>query len=139
MAMWCCERLYIAVHDSKPPTEEEWERWLDLCRLREGRDMRCLVDTRGGGPDPRQRKQLAEVLQKLDGRSAIVTDSLLVRGIITALAWLGAPVRGFKPDDEAAAVDFLELTIHELRQVHEHLPQMRGEVGVAGHSRAASS
>ncbi|HEY2734602.1 MAG TPA: hypothetical protein VGI70_11490 [Polyangiales bacterium] len=90
--------------------------------------MRCLVETHGGGPNPTQRKQLADIVYKPQLRSAVMTASLVVRGIITALAWAGLPMRSFSLGEQEKAGDWLELTAIEREQVREQLPRMRNEI-----------
>jgi hypothetical protein len=99
-----------------------------LCRERAGYDSRFLVETRGGGPDAKQRKVLAEAMKGEDTRVAVMTDSLLARGILTALAWLGLPQRGFAMDDLRAAGPYLELSSEELRHAADELPRLRSEL-----------
>lgn len=129
MAFWRCDRLYLAVHDSTPPTDREWSRWLTLCGERARSEMRCLVETRGGGPNPRQRKQLTELLDNKDQlRVGILTESMVVRGIITALSWAGLPIHSFAPSAHEQACEWLALSAIERQQVREELPHLRNEI-----------
>lgn len=117
-------RVAIAVHDHVPPTDEEWDRWLNAY---EGRnEARALIESNAGvGPNARQRKILAERSQGKDVRAAILTGSLVVRGIVTAVAWLGIPQRAFPPDHFRQAGEFLGLTSEELTQAVEELYRLR--------------
>src|SRR4051812_35792692 len=117
MAISRSDRVYALVYGAGAPTDEEWLHCLALCRERAGGDSRFLVETRGGGPDAKQRKVLADALKGEDARVAVMTDALLARGILTALAWLGLPQRGFALHDLRAAGAYLELTSEELRYV----------------------
>jgi hypothetical protein len=130
MAMTMCrlDRVLIAVNDEQPLTDGEWDTWISLCLERAGKDARALIETRGqGGPNAKQRKRLVELQQKVDIRFAIASDSLVVRGIVTAVAWLGVPLRAFEPDDYTAAAEFLELSASELSCVVDTLPRLRQE------------
>jgi hypothetical protein len=84
-----------------------------------------LVETRGGGPDAKQRRALAEAMRNEDTRVAVLTDSFVARGILTALAWLGLPQRGFALQDLRAAGSYLELTPHELSHAASELERLR--------------
>jgi hypothetical protein len=88
MAMWAQDRLYIAVLHGGAPTDEEWDRWVGLGVQRNGRDQRVLVEARGGGPTPKQRRAILGA-NKADARIAIITESTFVRGIVTAFSWFG--------------------------------------------------
>jgi hypothetical protein len=126
MAMGGFGRVYVAVLSSEAPTDAEWERWIELLRERAGRDRRVLVETRGG-PTPRQRRELADALKEEDVRFAVLTSSIAVRGIITALSWLGVPHGAFAPQEHRQAAEFLELTDAELARVEAELPRLREE------------
>ena len=60
--------------------------------------------TDGGAPDAAQRKRLAEVVCGWAPLAAVISESLLVRGVVTALAWLGIPVRSFPVTEVSAAL-----------------------------------
>jgi hypothetical protein len=60
------------------------------------------------GPDARQRARMASGLLRI--RTAVVTDSVLARGIMTAVSWLGGPIRGFAPEQLLQAFDYLKVS-----------------------------
>lgn len=126
MAMWGFDRVCVAVLQSNPPTEREWADWIGLLRQRAGGPLRVLVETQSG-PNAAQRKALANATRNEDVRFAILTNSILVRGIITALAWLGVPHQGFATGQHREAADWLGLTNAELERVLHELPRLRGE------------
>lgn len=132
MAMWRHERLCVAVHDKTPPTEEEWARWIRLCRDQPGQELCAYVETHGGGPDARQRRALADGVFRRHSqlRAVVLTDSPMVRAILTALGWLGVPVRGFALKAIGPAVTHLGLSADELERLEAELPRLRGEAGV---------
>jgi hypothetical protein len=118
------DRVAIAVHDEVPPTDEEWERWVEYFRGRT--EGRALVETHeGAGPNAKQRKVLAERTRGIDLRAAILTDSLVARGIVTAIAWLGIPQRALPPGQYQQAGDFLGLTKEELAHATDEIGRLR--------------
>jgi len=125
MAISRTDRVYALVYGEESPTDEEWTHCVALCRERAGRDSRFLVETRGGGPDAKQRRMLAEAMHNEDTRVAVLTDSFVARGILTALAWLGLPQRGFGLQDLRAAGSYLELTQLELSHAASELERLR--------------
>jgi hypothetical protein len=128
MATHRFERVVMAVHDHRTPTDDEWGRWVQMCRERAGQDMRGFVESRtGGGPNARQRKELSYALHGVDARSAIFTDSLISRGIVTAISWMGIPIRAFASEDFRNAADYLGLTNEELATALAILPRLREE------------
>lgn len=62
--------------------------------------------TDGGAPDAAQRKRLAEVVRGWEPVAAVISESLLVRGVVTALAWLGMRVRFFSVSEVSAALSW---------------------------------
>jgi hypothetical protein len=126
MTIWGADRLRVAVLYAAPPSDEEWALWLASIRERAGRDARMFVET-SSGPNAAQRKALADATRDQDVRFAILTDSIVVRGIVIALAWLGVPHRAFAVDQPRRAADYLGLTADEYTQLQNELPRMRLE------------
>lgn len=56
-----------------------------------------------------QRAEVAKAFKEKDLQVAVVTNDRVVRGVITALSWLGARVKPFAWSDADRAVDSLEL------------------------------
>jgi hypothetical protein len=56
-------------------------------------------------------------------------DSMAVRGVITALAWLGLAQRAFQPRDHRAASEYLGLSTQEFAQIQDTLPGLRRTCG----------
>ena len=131
MAMWAQGRLYVAVLHGGQPTDEEWSRWVGLGVQRNGLEQRVLVESRGGGPTPKQRREIVSA-NKADARIAIMTDSTFVRGIVTAFSWFDIKLRAFPLNGHDVAVKFLDLTAEETATVLEMLPRIRAEAGVQG-------
>jgi regulator of extracellular matrix RemA (YlzA/DUF370 family) len=139
MAMAMCRlgRMMLAVHDSAPPSDDEWARWVALVHEPASPELRLLVETTGqGGPNAKQRKALADATRGLDVRAAILSDSMAVRGVITALAWLGLAQRAFVPGDHRGAADYLGLSAQEGAKLLEAMPNLRRS---AGHTTVQAS
>jgi hypothetical protein len=129
VTMWCAERLYLLAMGDEPATDAEISRWIDECRPRRGQQVRALVDAGNSNLSPTQRKAIADmaVELRLDYRAAVLTDSILTRGVVTALSWLGATQRAFAPADLAGALLYLELSGTEMEQALRELPRLRVE------------
>jgi hypothetical protein len=141
MAMTMCAlgRMVLVVQDAKTPTDEEWARFMALCEQRTTHELRVLVETPyGAAPDAKQRKLFADALLKEDLRIAVMTDSLVARGIITAFAWLGISLRPFSVGHYRAAADYLGLSDGDLTQALQELPRLRQECA-QGASRASTA
>jgi hypothetical protein len=137
MTMWGHDRLYLSVLHGAAPTDPEWDRWITMSLARVGLDQRVIVESHNGGPNAKQRKSLADAMRSEDVRVAVLTGSTVVRGIVTALAWLGIPLRAFPMDAHRQAAKYLELTPAELDRALAELPRLRDEAGLL-ESRLAS-
>ena len=98
---------------------------------RVGLDQRALVESHNSGPNAAQRKAITDAMRDVDVRVAVMTNSTVVRGIVTALAWLGTRQQAFPLHGERAAAKYLELTPDEFELALEQMPRLRREVGLA--------
>lgn len=125
-AHWASDRVYVFVVWELEPTDSEWADFLDACRLRANKDIRALIESYGAGPNAKQRKELSHLLAELhiDYRAAILTDSLISRGIVTAFAWLGVTQRAFPPRHYTEAGSYLQYTAAELNTAIQALARL---------------
>jgi len=112
-------RLSVLVSSEKDPSDGEWDAYLDVLQHwgRPG-EQRVLVVTLGGGPTTMQRARLMEMVRRNQlpehaGRSAVVTSSLIARGIATAVSWFYSAIKSFALDDLEGAMEYLELRPEE--------------------------
>jgi hypothetical protein len=106
----------VIVHDTGRPSDEVWNRWLDTYRQELTTLDGVLVYSLGGAPDADQRRQLQDVVEIAPRTppTAIVSDSRLMRGLVTALNWfLPAHARGviFAPAQFEKALDYLDVPV----------------------------
>jgi cytosine/adenosine deaminase-related metal-dependent hydrolase len=125
LSVWCRERVFAVVQRGAPPTDTEWDSLIALFEQRSHGVVRVLVEAQGAGPNAKQRKQLSEVGRTLNYRAAILTDSVVVRSMITAMSWLGMPHQAFALGDHVAASDYLELSPQERALLLAELPGLR--------------
>ena len=86
------DRVLLVACGKRVPSEAAFSEF-----LRASRDSafdRIWVHTAGGYYDAVQRRRAADVLNRAD-RVAIMADSALARGAITAFSWLMRGVKGF--------------------------------------------
>jgi|HubBroStandDraft_2_1064218.scaffolds.fasta_scaffold434375_2 hypothetical protein len=88
--------VLLCVHPAGPPSERDWDAYVEFCKKLPKSCARTMVVTRGGGPDAKQRKKLNdEYLKDVKMKVAVVTDAAMVRGIVTALSWFNDQIRSF--------------------------------------------
>ena len=107
----------VTVHTDAPPSEAEWDAYLHdiTLALQRGRVSGIVVFTRGGGPTSTQRIRYARVLERLNVvvPCAVVTDSAVARGIVTAIAWLtGKHIAAFPSAEIRYALGFAGVAVY---------------------------
>ena len=60
--------------------------------------------------------------------TAVVTDAVLARGVMTAVSWLGAPIKGFAPGDLFRAFEFLKISPPVRARIPALINTMRAEL-----------
>jgi hypothetical protein len=120
----------VIVHDAEAPSDAEWASWVSDFRVIAGKLKGILIYSQGGGPNGPQRSQLTALFEELEATppTAIVTSSVAMRGIVTAIRWfLPATnrVRSYAPADMDRALADLgvprEGRAEVTREVHAHL------------------
>jgi hypothetical protein len=121
----------LVLKESKEaPSDEEWDDFLlALKTLRKrGSEIRGLIVTDGGGPSSSQRVRLKEVLQGAAIRSAVVSDSIKVRFIASAIMLISKNHASFTTKELYRAYDHLGLSAEERPGVAEALRQLEREL-----------
>lgn len=105
-------RIAITVHGERAPSREDWATYIEtISRLPNLATVRALVVSAGGGPNAIQRGELVDLFDSDDRgatRTAIVTRSMTMRGIATAISWFNRGLKAFKPSEMDAALVYLE-------------------------------
>jgi hypothetical protein len=128
MMQECLQGVLLEVHNQFPPTDEEWERLLELAAASLDSACSCLVFSRGPGPNAAQRKRLAALLHGKKYPTAVLTDSIVARGAVTALSWVGHSIRAFATNDVLRALEVLPVSVAHRRSVLIRLVQMTHEL-----------
>lgn len=116
--------LVVALHNSSPPTEQEWAGYMDAMKKIGAEKVRGLAFTDGGGPDSKQRKLITDLLGGQPRQAAVVSASSVVRGIVTALNWFNPAIKAFSPERVDEAYDYLKLTTAEIEAVNRQVRVM---------------
>jgi len=56
-----------------------------------------------------QRKGVAEVLRRRTVHAVVLTDEMLVRGLVTAISWMGVDMKAFPWSEMKAAIKHLQV------------------------------
>jgi hypothetical protein len=119
----------VVAHGPQPPAQNEWDGHIALCKDGKVKVRRLLVYTAGGAPDAKQRAQAEKEFGQL--RVAVLTDSVLARGVVTALRWLGMPISAFPADQVVRAMEDIGVPSAERDEVRSALTRVRTSVMAA--------
>jgi|SRR5579859_1729660 len=129
--VWKTIGSVLVIREAKdPPSDEEWDGLMAaLASLRKRvTELRAVVVTDGGGPTSSQRGRIKSVIQGAAIRSAVVSDSIKIRFIASAMMLISKNHASFTTKELAGAYDHLKLTPEERLAVGEALRQMEGEL-----------
>ncbi|HSY23587.1 MAG TPA: hypothetical protein VK841_15780 [Polyangiaceae bacterium] len=119
--------LIFAVQTEQPPSDYEWNEFLDILRRHKSEmaKLKILVVTAGGSPSPAQRKHLAEALGSARFGVAVVSDNISARFVASTIALFHRDHRSFSATEITEAYDHLQLTPHERALADTHIRELR--------------
>jgi len=142
--------IIVTAHNDRALSNEEWEENY----LRYVRDMKSrgklnqganLVFAEGKGPSSMQRSAGNAIFgkdQEYTFRVSVITNSLMVRGAVTAISWFNPQIRAFSPSDWMRAYSHVRVTAAHyrlIRQSVEVLAQKVANVAVLKHYLAGTN
>src|SRR5262249_40540082 len=92
--------------------------------------IRLLVVTAGGTPTPKQRHRVGELAKALRVRTAVVSDSVVARSIVTVFSWLNIEIKPFSTAHLPAALEYLELSDVEREWSFEAVKEMQAQLRI---------
>jgi hypothetical protein len=108
MAFSSAERVLIAVHVARDPSDEDWNAWVERVRNAPTKPD-VFVYTPGGAPSSKQRKVLFDAAGQRGFRAAVVSPSRVALAIGTAVSWFYRDLKTFSPAQLDAALAHLGL------------------------------
>jgi hypothetical protein len=136
--------LLISLHDGEQPTDRQWNTLIEDLKaigLKHHGDFSrifALVITDGGAPSYAQREQLNNILNGKNFRISVLSDSLMVRGVATALGWFNPDIRPFSSKEIQACMAHLPIQRSEYLLVRREIQLLRHEIYVKTLSAAES-
>jgi hypothetical protein len=131
--------LLVAVSGSQAPLDEEWAGYMAVCTQLDvevglgSSAVTGLTVTDGGSPTGPQRLAMSTLLKGRSVDTAVVTDSTVLRAVISLFSYVNPGVQAFSPRDWEQAAAFARIdpaARPEVVQVVEHLGQKVGGVRV---------
>jgi hypothetical protein len=122
-------RVMVYVGGARPPGDEQWDAYLNHLRRHVKAHPECpSIVWPGAAPiSAVQRKQLADTMPK-NGRTAVLSDSVVDRGIVTALSWFIDGIKAFPLFREDEALAHLQLKEDEAAAVLEAGRRLRSQM-----------
>ena len=102
--------VVLVVQNGVDPSNQEWEHY--LANIRSCLDLpraSGLAFTDGGTPGALQRGRVNELLRSRRPPSAVVSNSIAVRSVITALRWFNPQTAAFSGRNVNAALRFAQV------------------------------
>jgi hypothetical protein len=129
--------LFVVHRPGVMPSDAEWRGFMTDVRAQRG--LRAVVvlanDTRLA---PTHRSEIQKWYQDNKARAALLTDSVMTRGIMTMLNWFGVEMRSFAPDDVHSALAFLQLPADRWAHAQNTLRVLSAGLGDQRSTTAAS-
>jgi len=119
--------VFVIVHSQNNPTDAEWDAVLKDYSIYYNMFRGILVQTAGGAPSAAQREQTTTFWKgKIVPKTAILTSSVVVRAVVTALSWFlpRQRIQAFKDTDLRGALRYLEAE-NEIASIEGALARLR--------------
>ncbi|NJK32633.1 MAG: STAS/SEC14 domain-containing protein [Deltaproteobacteria bacterium] len=98
--------LLFVIHTSPVPTESDWNEMVAFASSRAA--LRgVLVWSPGAKPNANMRSDIRELQEKFSCKCAVLTNSSVSKGVMTALSWFNVPIKGFSPSELQDALEFV--------------------------------
>jgi len=120
---------FVVAQGQRPATATQWAELCGALARARQQVRGLLVYSAGGAPDVHQRSELARIHQRSPFRVAVLSDSAVVRGAITALRWLDVEAKSFPPNDGDLALDWLFAPENERGDLQRALERQMAKVG----------
>jgi hypothetical protein len=112
--------VLVCVENALPPSDAEWARYTEqTVACLELANPSALVITDGGGPNAAQRKLVGSVFESQYAPCAVISDSVIVRGIVKALTWVNEEIAVFSPAAIHQALLYINIKDDRARAVWE--------------------
>ncbi len=126
--------LFCFLHSKEAPTEAEWAKVIRVYQdydasTRDGlKRFRCLAVSDGGGLNAEMRGDLKKFFAGRIAKSVIVSDSSVIRGMVTAASWFNPGMRAHGTKEMGQALHYLDVQ-NEQGLVMALLASMQDDIG----------
>ena len=118
--------IVIVAHRRGPLPENDFDRFHHNLEARPGITA-IIVVAHDSPPGPAQRAAIQKWFFRTKARGAVLTDSLLARGGVTALSWFRIPIAAFGRTQFDPALDFVHMSSEYRADAHALLTRLERE------------
>lgn len=125
----------LAVHGKLNPSVADWNAYCALtAACLTPHDVQGITVTVGAGPNARQRNQVSTIHKQIgvpaDAKGCVITDSALVRGVVTAFTWAGVVkrIRAFPLRDLFKGFEYVSIDQSEHMNILSVLQKLGEEI-----------
>jgi hypothetical protein len=119
----------ICAYNALPPSDADGRIALDVFRSLDLDKVKVLTFTQGGAPTAKQRKDINDVLNGRQLTTAVVSDAILIRGVVTAFSWFNTKIKAFPSSALEDAFQYLEIPTSRWSVFTEEAAKVQAEVG----------
>lgn len=123
------DHVFVIVHADVPPAEQDWAR-LVLVRNANRAKIRgnLVVAPPRATINAAQRADVASFMKETGISIAVVTDSALIRGVASAVGFLGVQVRAFAPSELPSALNYLFVPVSRQAEVIRRVEILKAQL-----------
>ena len=118
-------KTFVAVQGAKAAAPKEWNAFITAFEEQLSEVSSLLIFSAGASIDIREREQLERLLTRGRLRVAVLTDSKVVRGAVTALSWFKIPIKSFAENEVELALDHIRVQKADRARVYTTLAQLK--------------
>lgn len=104
------EDLMMVWQGAEAIPEQQWTDMVRMLNAHAATEIKVLVLTLGGAPSPSQQAQLAHIRAHKSLRLAVISPSIGVRFVASAIALFAKQIQTFTPSELPYACSFLSLS-----------------------------
>lgn len=123
----------VLVSNAKAPEQAEWDAYLaklgEHLDARAGKPGRLIVFAGGGTPSSSMRLGLRKTIAERPMKTAVVTDSAVVRGIIGVFSLFVKGTRPFAAREWMGALEYVGFPFEKQGELTEAVTKLNAEVG----------
>jgi hypothetical protein len=132
---FACEAIddtVVGVHTSEAPNDDDWAAWIAATRraLERTGSVRVLVYSLGGGTTSKQRSEVNELFKDRPQRVAVMLNSRLARGAVTALSWFNPQIKAFDLEQFEDACVHLSIEGSHRLLVQRAITEMKAKLSI---------